>query len=216
MNKIKALLGKDLLVEFRNTFSISSVLLYVCASIYVIYASFINIQPQVWNVLFWIVFLFISVNALIRTFNQEQGSRTLYYYQLAAPVHVLIAKLVYNTIMLFVLGLLSYFFFAIVAGNPVRNFGLFILCIGMGSIGFASVFTFVAAIGAKTGNGQVLTAILGFPCVLPILLVNLKLSANALALIQDTAYTTDIIILVSIEVILVAVSIILFPYLWRE
>ena len=216
MLRILALFKKDLLIEFRNTFSLSSVILYVLATVYIIYTSFINIQSNVWNVIFWIVFLFVSVNALIRTFQQEHGNRNLYYYQIASPVEVFIAKLLYNILTLLLLGLLTWLMFSFITGNRVRDFGLFSLCLLLGSIGLASVFTFVAAIGTKTGNSQVLTAILGFPCIIPILLVLLKLSANALGLINDTAYTTDLIILVSIDVILIGISVILFPYLWRE
>lgn len=216
MQRIIALFKKDLLVEFRNTFSLSSVILYVLATVYIIYTSFLNLQTNVWNVIFWIVFLFVSVNALIRTFNQEHGNRNLYYYQIASPVEVFIAKLLYNILTLIILGLLTWLMFAFITGNRVRDFRLFGLCILLGSIGLSAVFTFVAAIGTKTSNSQVLTAILGFPCVIPILLVILKLSANAVGLINDTAYLTDVLILLSVDVILIGISVLLFPYLWRE
>ncbi len=216
MNKIFILVKKDLTSELRNAHSISSVILYVFATVYIIYSSFINIQANNWNVLFWIVFLFVSVNALTKSFDQENSNKGLYYYQLAHPVYIFGAKVIYNIILLMILGTLTFIVFAFIAGNPVRDFPLFALTLLLASVGFSSIFTFISALGAKSGNSHMLTAILGFPCVIPVLLELLKLSANSLALINDTAYTTDILILVSIDVILLALSFVLFPFVWRE
>ena len=216
MNNIFILVKKDLTSELRNAHSISSVILYVFATVYIIYSSFINIQANNWNVLFWIVFLFVSVNALTKSFDQENSNKGLYYYQLAHPVYIFGAKVIYNIILLMILGTLTFIVFAFIAGNPVRDFPLFALTLLLASIGFSSIFTFISALGAKSGNSHMLTAILGFPCVIPVLLELLKLSANSLALINDTAYTTDILILVSIDVILLALSFVLFPFVWRE
>jgi heme exporter protein B len=216
VNKIFILVKKDLTSELRNAHSISSVILYVFATVYIIYSSFINIQANNWNVLFWIVFLFVSVNALTKSFDQENSNKGLYYYQLAHPVYIFGAKVIYNIILLMILGTLTFIVFAFIAGNPVRDFPLFALTLLLASIGFSSIFTFISALGAKSGNSHMLTAILGFPCVIPVLLELLKLSANSLALINDTAYTTDILILVSIDVILLALSFVLFPFVWRE
>ncbi|MBK8843645.1 MAG: heme exporter protein CcmB [Saprospiraceae bacterium] len=216
MNKIFILVKKDLTSELRNAHSISSVILYVFATVYIIYSSFINIQANNWNVLFWIVFLFVSVNALTKSFDQENSNIGLYYYQLAHPVYIFGAKVIYNIILLMILGTLTFIVFAFIAGNPVRDFPLFALTLLLASIGFSSIFTFISALGAKSGSSHMLTSILGFPCVIPVLLELLKLSANSLALINDTAYTTDILILVSIDVILLALSFVLFPFVWRE
>lgn len=216
MNKLIILVRKDFIAEFRNAHSISSVILYVFATVYIIYSSFINIPANNWNVLFWIVFLFVSVNALIKSFDQENSNKGLYYYQLAHPSFIYGAKIIYNTIMLLILGILTFIIFAFVAGSPVRDYKLFGLTLFLASVGFSSIFTFISAIGAKSGNSHMLTAILGFPCVIPVLLELLKLSANSLGLINDTSYTTDILILVSIDVILLALSLILFPFIWRD
>jgi len=216
VNKVFLLVKKDLLAELRNAHSISSVILYVFATVYIIYSAFINIPANNWNVLFWIVFLFVSVNALIKSFDQENSSKSLYYYQIAGPLSIYGAKVIYNTLMLLILGSLSFCIFSFIAGSPVRDYPLFGLTLLLASIGFSSIFTFISALGAKSGNSHMLTAILGFPCVIPVLLELLKLSANSLALINDTDYTTDVLILVLIDVILLSLSFILFPFIWRD
>lgn len=216
MKKVLLLVKKDLLSELRNAHAISSVLLYVFATVYIIYSAFLNIQAQNWNILFWVIYLFVSVNALIRSFDQENSSKTLYYYQLAGPVHIYVAKFLYNTILLLILGLLTLVLFSFVAGSPVRDYPLFLLSLLLAAIGFSSIFSFISAIGAKSGNSHLITAILGFPCVIPVLLELLKLSANSLGIINDTDFTTDIMILVTIDIILLSLSIILFPFIWRD
>lgn len=216
MKKILLLVKKDFYSEWRNEHAISSVLLYVFATVYITYSAFINIPVQTWNVLFWIVYLFVSVNALIRSFDQENSSKALYFYQLASPVAIFAAKFIFNTILLWILGLLTLVLFSFIAGSPVRDYPLFLLSIFMAGIGFSTVFTFISAIGAKTGNSHILTAILGFPCVIPILLELLKLSANSVGLLNDTDFTTDILILTAVDTILLSLSFILFPFIWRD
>lgn len=213
---IYILCRKEILTEFRNTYSISSVLLYLFATIFIIYSSFINVPASTWNTLFWVVFLFISVNALLRSFDHENSARALYYYQIAHPVAIYAAKLIYNSIMLMLLGLISLALFSFISGSPVRDYRLFLVTLGLAALGFSAVFTFIASIGAKSGNSHVLTAILGFPCIIPIMLELIKLSANALGLINDTSYMTDVIILCAIIVAITALTLILYPFVWRE
>jgi heme exporter protein B len=83
-------------------------------------------------------------------------------------------------------------------------------------MGLSIAFTFVSAISAKAQNSSTLMAVLGFPVIIPILLILVKLGANALRLMQDTSLNGDIIILIGINLILLSVSILLYPFLWRE
>ena len=94
--------------------------------------------------------------------------------------------------------------------------GLFLMAIFLGSSGFAITFTFVAAISAKADNNSTLLAILSFPLVIPILMTLIKLSANALALLNDTSFGNDILILLGIDLLLLGVALVLFPFLWRD
>ena len=210
------LLRKEALLEFRMGYALSGIFLYVFSTIFIVYASFIQVQPNVWNTLFWIVLLFAAVNAIVKSFVQESGSRQLYYYVLVSPVAVLAAKMIYNIALLLVLSLLIWGALSVVAGNPVRETGLFLMAIFLGSSGFAITFTFVAAISAKADNNSTLLAILSFPLVIPILMTLIKLSANALALLNDTSFGNDILILLGIDLLLLGVALVLFPFLWRD
>lgn len=216
LNQIWTLFKKELILEWRQKYAISGILLYVFSTVFIIYTVFIQVEPRVWNTLFWIVMLFAAVNAVTKSFIQESGNRQLYYYQITDPLAVLLSKILYNTGLLLVIGMISFLAFSVLAGNPVRNYSLFIIAIFLGSLGFSITFTFIAAIAAKANNNATLMAILSFPLILPIILTLLKISAQALGLIQDSSVNTDILILIGINAMLIGLGLILFPFLWRD
>ena len=105
---------------------------------------------------------------------------------------------------------------ALFTGNSVREIPLFFMTLGLGSVGLSIAFTFVTAIGSKSNNNATLIAILAFPISLGIMLLLIKLSADALGLINDTSLQTDVIMLLAINAVLLGLSIILFPLLWKN
>jgi heme exporter protein B len=73
----------------------------------------------------------------------------------------------------------------------------------------------VSAIASKTSNNFTLMAILSFPIMMPLLMVLLKLSKNAIDGLErwDVNY---LLVLMFINVIVIALSYLLFRYLWRD
>lgn len=216
VSNVLTLVKKELKLEFRQRYALGGILLYVISMVFVIYSATIKVDPKTWNVLFWIIVLFASVNAITKSFIQESGHRQLFYYQLADPREMILSKIIYNVLLLFVLSVLAYLAFGVVAGDPVKDLKLFSLTVFLASLGFSISFTFISAIAGKSAQTATLMAILSFPAILPILLLILKLSANALRLIQDTGWMRDIYSLIAIDVILISLAFILFPYLWRD
>jgi heme exporter protein B len=210
------LLWRDWILEWRTKYAISGIVLYVLSTVVLVHSALIDIKPQVWNAIFWVILLFAAVSAIVKSFVQESQGRQLYYYSLVHPLALLAAKMIYNTSLLFLLSLLSWGLLAALTGNPVKETGLFVLAIFLGSMGLSIAFTFVSAISAKAQNSSTLMAVLGFPVIIPILLVLVKLGANALRLMQDTSLSGDIIILIGINLMLLSISILLYPFLWRE
>ncbi len=213
---LSVLVKKEVTLELRQRYALGGILLYVVSTVFIVYSAAFRVQPPVWNVLFWVVLLFASVNAVAKSFYQESGGRQLYYYQIADPAAMVLAKIIYNFLLLTVVGLLAFGAFSVVAGNPVKDPRLFLMTLALGSLGFSITFTFISAIAAKANQAATLMAILSFPVVLPILLNLIKLSAISLRLIQDTAWMTDVWTLVAIDAILVALSFVLFPFLWKD
>ena len=216
LTEIFHLLRKEFTLEWRQKYAISGILLYVLSTVFIVFISFQKVSPQLWNVLFWVIMLFASVNAVLKSFVQESGNRQLYYYQLHSPLAILLSKMVYNALLLLLIGGLTFVALSFVAGNPVQVAGQFAVALFFGALGFSVTFTFVSAIAAKADNSSTLMAILAFPVVIPILLLLVKLSAGAIGLLGGTGSGGDIGLLVAIDLILVALGMVLFPFLWRD
>ncbi|HRK26475.1 MAG TPA: heme exporter protein CcmB [Chitinophagales bacterium] len=211
------LLQKDLLLDWRQGYAISSILLYVCSSVMVAYMAFIEIDAIAWVAVFWLIMLFASVNATTKSFVQEGSGRLLYYYTVVSPQAVILSKMIYNVGLLLVLAILTLGIYSLLLGNPVQNIGLFLTAVVLGVVGFGCCFTLIAAIAAKTGNrNATLMPILSFPVIIPMLGLLIVLSKNAAAGIQTPNTFRDIQNLVAIDAVLAALAFLLFPYLWKE
>lgn len=218
--EIQVLIAKDLVVEWRNRYAINGILLYLISTIFICYLSFNLQQNQLsiatWNALFWIIMLFTSINAVVKSFLQESSSRFTYYYAIASPEAIILSKIIYNSLLMILLGGAGYLFYSLVLGNPVEDHGLFVLNLILASIGFSSSLTMISGIVSKAGQNTTLMAVLSFPIVLPLLLVVIRVSKNAINGISGEENLKHLLVLVSINVIVGTVSYLLFPYLWRS
>jgi len=215
--QIKALLYKELTLEWRNRYALNGLLLYVVSTVFVCYLSFRQITSvPVWNALFWIIMLFASINAVGRSFIQEHKGRLLYFYSTCSPQAFVLAKMVYNAIIMWAIALLGYVIYFLFIGDLVQDHLMFGLALWLGSTGFALILTLMSAIASKTDNNLSLMAILSFPVQLPFLITLIKFSKNAVDGLDPSISYGLITVLAMIIVIVVALSYLLFPYLWRD
>jgi heme exporter protein B len=217
---IFTLFQKEFSIEFRKRSTINGIVLYLISTIFICYLSF-NLRGQrldavTWNTLFWIITLFTAINAIAKSFMQESESRFLYYYIIASPEAIIISKIAYNVFLMTLLSFLALFFYSVVLGNEVADLGLFSLNLLLGALGFSSTLTMVSSIASKAGNSTVLMAILSFPVILPMLLLLIRVSKNAIDGLDWSVSTNYIITLLAINMIVVTISWILFPYVWRS
>lgn len=218
MKEITELIRKDFLLELRQRYALNGILLYVFSTIFVVQLCFGRvIDDTTWIALFWIILLFAAFNAVSKSFAQESSSRRLYYYMLASPVSVVVSKIVYNALLMLFLGMMSLGLYTVFMGFPHFNLNLFLPAFVLGSIGIASALTMVSAIASRSGNNPALMAILGFPVVLPLLLILVTASQEALKGDVDSITTLSLLMaLFLIDVVVVVLAVILFPYLWRD
>mgnify|MGYP002632817378 CR=1 FL=1 len=215
--QVKTLFLKEFTLEWRNRYALNGMLLYVISTVFVCYLSFRNIvSVPVWNALFWIIMLFASINAVGRSFIQERKGRLLYYYSMVTPQAFLLAKMAYNTLLMLVITFLAYAIYGGMVGDLVQDHLMFSVALVLGSTGFALILSLMSAIAAKTDNNMSLMAILSFPVQLPFLITLIKLSKNAVDGLDPSVSYGLITVLVMIIMIVVALSYILFPYLWRD
>lgn len=215
-NEVKYLIAKEAKLEMRNKYALGGILLYVVSTVFVSYLSFKQIiNPATWNALFWIILLFASINGVAKSFINETRGRLLYLYTLVSPQAVILSKIIYNVLLLSVISGLCLFVYTLFVGNIIQDLPLFLVVLLLGSFGFSSLLTMVSAIASKTNNNFTLMAILSFPIMMPLLMVLIKLSKNAIDGLEVWD-TNSLLILVFLNVIIVALSYLLFRYLWRD
>jgi heme exporter protein B len=172
-------------------------------------------ESKEWNGLFWVIQLFICINAVAKSFLQESRGRMLYFYSIASPRDFVLAKLLFNSLLMLVMSLLSLFLFALFLGNPVEKAGPFIGLVLLGGWSLSLVFTFLAAIAAKAQQNAAIMAVLGFPIIIPQLLLLMRLSNAAFNPVLTIPYTS-VLLLVALDLMVVMLAIILFPFLWKD
>ncbi|MGI4762867.1 MAG: heme exporter protein CcmB, partial [Janthinobacterium lividum] len=220
--EIWLLLLKDLRLEWRQRSALGGLLLYVGGTVYVSYLSF-SLRggappPPAWNALFWVILLFAALGAAGRGLAQESAGLRLYYYTVARPEAVVLAKIIYNALLLLALAVPGLLLYTLLLGNPVKDWPTYALSIALGAVSLASSLTLVAGIAARAGQGGggTLLAVLGLPVLVPVLLLLVKVSKNALDGLPWEASQSSVITLVALNFIVGAVSYLLFPFLWRS
>jgi len=210
-----ALFKKDVLLEVRQQYTFYGVLLYVASTIFVLYLAMGQPEAAVWKGLFWMMQLFICVNAVAKSFLQEGKERLLYFYSIAGARDFILSKLLFNALLMVVMSLVSMVLFLLMLGDPTSDAVAFLLISSFGGVSLSLVFTFLAAIAARAQQSAALMAILGFPLVIPQLLLLNKISTIAFAEVQG-GLAGMIVLLAALDVMIVVLAIILFPFLWKD
>jgi heme exporter protein B len=220
---VKSILIKDILIEFRNKYVLGGILLYVFSSVLLIYFalqysdSLKGIEPTIWSIIFWLIILFSSVNAVANSFFREPEGRFFYYYWMVNPQSIIVAKLIYNFLFTLMLTVLTFGLFAIMISDPITNYTLFFITILLGGTGYSFLFTTMSAIASRAGNNATLMAVLGFPLIIPLLIFLTKLTAAAIISQEFTDETVqNLLMLLAFNILQPTLARILFPYIWRD
>lgn len=212
---ITTLLKKDLLLEVRQQYSFYGILLYIGATVFVLFLAIESPESHVWNGLFWVIQLFICINAVAKSFLQESTGRMLYFSSLVSPQHFVAAKLIFNGLLMLVMSAISLLLFTLLLGNPSERTMEFIGIVLLGGISLSLVFSFLAAIAAKAQQSAAIMAILGFPLIIPQLIMLIRISEAAFST-TATIPATPLYMLVVLDILVIALAQILFPFLWKD
>lgn len=193
-----------------------SIPLFLASIVYISYLSFQGfVNDSTWNALFWMILLFTLVTAIGRSFLQEQD-RSMYYYFLVKP-HVIIAgKLIYQFLYAIVLCFLSFILLEIYFPREIPEPSLFLVNMILALVGLSSAFTMVSSISSGATNQGNMMAVLGFPISIPILVLSVTNSRKILLGQGLSDIKGSLTTLVSVDVIIIALVFILFPYSWKK
>jgi heme exporter protein B len=84
-------------------------------------------------------------------------------------------------------------------------------------LGLSLTFTLLAAIASKAMQQASLMAILGFPVVMPQILLSMRLSKAAFAeAFKEGAVAQLALLLLALDAGILLLTLILYPYLWKD
>ncbi len=219
ISKIFAILYKDFKIEINQSHLFFSVGLYVISSIYIIYISY---QPtgilslEHWVSIFWVIILFSSISAVSKSFFQESGNRNYYYYYVLSPDELIFSKLIYNFLFIVFVTFLTFIIFSFLLDNFIYSFSFFLSLLFIGALSISNCLTLISAIGHQVKNNSILISVLSFPVIIPILLLLIRLSKISSSEFSWNLIQDDFYLLILLNIILVAMTKILFGYLWRN
>jgi heme exporter protein B len=220
MQEVRALFQKELQLELRQKHTLAGIVLYVLSTVFVCYLALESLDSgRAWAGLIWITGLFTAFNAMQKTFLQEGNSVHLYLYTLAHPRSIILAKSLYNALLVAFLNLTSVFFFLLFFGGTAfehANIPQFLVGLFLGSTGLGVALTFVAGLAYKADNGIGLVAILGFPLLIPLLITIVRFTTHCLDGGSWEANSLQLLVLIVLNVASFLLALLLFPYLWRD
>jgi heme exporter protein B len=214
-----AVFAKEWRCELRTRYALSTLALFAFTTLVVVSVSLgpLGVAKSqgsaVLPVLFWIILLFSVAAGLPRTFVQEEESQTAIALRLSAnPSALFTGKLAYGLTVILGLEALITPVYAAMMSMVVRSPGLLVLALAAGGYGLAAGSTLVAAIIAQARGKGTLFAVMAFPVLLPLLLLAVELTRNALggeapgvALSQILLYDASVTI----------AGLMLFPAVWN-
>ena len=216
MIQVVQLIRKDFIVDWRRRHPFFGVLLYLSATVLTAYVAFRGfLSVEVWNALFWVILLFITVNVLSGSF-ERRGGRNLYYFFLAKPEHIILGKLIYSFVTCLILSLAALTVYILLFGSPIFQSLFFLLNLFLGVLGMSAAFTMVSAIAFNTTNQAVMMVVLGFPAIIPVLVLAINNSDRILNGNVWAQFRGNMLSLFATDVIIITLTFVLFPFVWRS
>ena len=217
--EVIAVFVKDWRCEFRTRYALNTLALFAFTTLVVMSISLgpIGIDrargSKVLPVLLWVILLFSVAAGLPRAFIQEEETQTATALRLSAtPSALFCGKLLYCLTLVGALELLVTPVFVTLMNLEVVSPGLLVGTLAAGGYGLAVGSTLVAAIIAQAQSKGTLFSVLAFPVLLPLLLLVVELTFNAVAgggggvaLPQLILYDASVTI----------VGLMLFPVVWN-
>ncbi len=217
MKSILRVIQLNLQLEWSERRSYFSILIYVLCTVYLSNLVFNEVlSTESWNAFFWVIFLFAAVQAAYRSFFYEADQRFLLYYGWVKPEHLILGKIIYNFLYLWIIAFATTGFFGFLMGFPIASPWAFVTVLTVASLGFSAILTLVAAISAKAGNNPALPAILSIPLLYPQIITISKLSIRSLTGFSWEVNAQMLIVLALLALVSLLLSFLLFPYLWRD
>jgi heme exporter protein B len=214
-----AVFAKEWRCEFRTRYALNTLALFAFTTLVVVSVSLgplgISVAQgsAVLPVLLWLILLFSAAAGLPRSFVQEEETQTATALRLSAtPSSLFCGKLLYGLTLILALSALITPIYLAMMNLSVASPGLLAVALAAGGYGLAAGSTLVAAIIAQARSKGTLFSVLSFPVLLPLLLLAIELTRNAV-LGEPAGVALSQLILYDASV--TVAGLMLFPVVWN-
>ncbi len=211
---------KDFQSELRTRYAINALVMFVITTLSIILFSIggERVSLDVLAGMLWVVIFFSAMSGLSRSFvSEEERGTTMTLQLLAQPAVVYFGKLLFNLVLILSINtLVVTLYVLLIPLFVVQSASIFFLTLFLGSVGLACASTIIAAIIAKANSKGTLYPVLSFPILLPLLMTVMNATKLSLDGAPFTEATGEFRVLISYSVVLVAVSWVLFDYVWKD
>lgn len=178
LNTLRAIIWKDLIVEFRSKEIILPILAFSCLILiifnFAIDTTRIDIKYLAAGIL-WIVFIFTSILILVRSSNIENQNGNLQGL-LLSPISreaIFFSKLISNFIFVSIIQIIITIVFIIIFNFSDFNLK-FIPIILLGTFGIITIGNVFSIISNNTKSQEIILSVLLFPTITPVLIASVE------------------------------------------
>ena len=219
---IGIILWKDLLLEWRSKQILSSVFVFGLLTLVIFNFALgtgVHRLQEIGPGILWVALIFAGVLGLRRSFNLEKEPGGLQGIFLASVDGgcIYLGKMLGNFLFMTLVELVLIPIFMVFFNYSISQVlpGIFLFLI-LGTLGFAAVGTIFAALSINTKAGEVILPVLLLPVSVPLLVAAVKGTAGIMQGISLTELGGWINLLIVFDIVLCAVSFLVFEQVLEE
>jgi len=212
---------KDLTIELRRVHEFMSILAFALTSVLIssfAWRGLLVLSPEVVSATLWIVIYFSSILALTTSFSREVDRGTIEGLRsLPCPAYtILIGKIIYGVVILFTVFMATILSAIIFLNIRLVVLPSLIVVFSLGVIDLAIIGSIVSAIVMYSEGKTLLLSFLFFPVSIPVLIPGIQAVGMIISGTGLSGVIPELRLLGSFLFAVVAVSILLFRYVFHE
>ncbi len=201
-------------IEFRDKSKIFALFFYSILISFLFGLFFKKISPQIWNINFWILFLFNALNVSYNLFHSVSRKEIRFLKNTVSPNIYFLGMFLALFLFSFVNNLILLWVFSLFGGMENLS-GEYLFLIFLVSFSLSANLALIAFIGQKAEANTGLLTILSLPTTLP-LLAKAVFYGQTVIINPENNNTSDIVFILAIGIFLFVLSLFLFPLLWKD
>ena len=222
LSQVGAILWKDILTEYRTKDVLTSMLIFGLLVILMFHFAFEpdSLEAEKFGPgLLWMTFIFAGILGMNRAFAGERENDSLQGLMLA-PVDwgaIYLGKMLANLVFMLLAESIILFCFALFFNfSLLPRWGWMVAITLLGTLGFASIGTILAAISMNTRMSDVMLPVLLLPIALPVVIGAVESTAAILTDPPGESLTFWVRFLVVFNIIFITLPLLLFDFVLEE